>query len=242
MEEIENVVKHAGHHVRRATCRGKRVRADNAYDADHLSEPLPLDAQRVFVECEVRGLRADVIVDHHRPGDPGFSLPAEQYLLGSSLGQVLALLHLEPTEQQCIIAAADHCPTQAYQGRCPGVCPLALTTWRTSSRAARRGITAQEMDAAIEAGKRYLLEEAVKVSFCGHQFPWVQGRARLEIAEASARYSVPFMYAEQPRHGKVKLGIMGAAPDVIDAWMQDCGLEKVYGNPSRGYAGGYALA
>lgn len=242
MEEIEKAVTRAGHRVAYATIRGKRVRSDNAYDADGVSASLPVGAQRVFVECAVRGLRCDVIVDHHSPGDPGFAMPAEQYLQGSSLGQVLALLGLEPTEQQRLIAAADHCPTQAYSGNCPGVCPKALSRWRTESRAARRGVTVEEMEQSIEAGRRYLQEEAERVTFCGRQFPWVADRAQLEIAEASARFGVPFMYAEQPRYGKVKLGIMGAEPEVIEAWMAECGLEQVYGNPSRGYAGGYVPA
>lgn len=242
MEEIESVLRAEGHAVVYASHRGMRVRAEHADTAREVSGPLPPDALRVFVECRVHGLRADVIVDHHRPGDPGYAYGPADYLKGSSLGQVLTLLGLEPTHAQRLIAAADHCPGQAYQGLCPGVCPKALAAWRTESRAKRRGVTPAEMDASIEEGRKHLLEVAELVSFNGRTYPWVNGRAQLEVSEASARYDVPFMYIEPARNGRVKMGIMGADPEAITAWMQECGLTQVYGNPHRGYAGGYVSA
>lgn len=242
MSEIERVVREAGHAVRFAMTRQSRVRAETAYVANEIDKPLPAQAKRVFVECAVRGLRPDVVVDHHRPGDPGYEAGPQDYLSGSSLGQVLSLLGLQPTKQQRLIAAADHCPTQAYLGRCPGVCPKELRDWRTASRAERRGITPEEMERAIEKSKEFLLNKAERVSFKGQTFPWVPDRSDVEVSEASARFGIPFMYAEPPRAGKVKMGIVGAEPSVIEAWMDECGLMQVYGNPHRGYAGGYAPA
>lgn len=260
MEEIERVLRQSGHAVRYAMTRYirvrtgsdgqegppqtgyKRVRADNAYHADQTCEPLPAGYEVVFVECALLGLTPDIVVDHHKPGDPGFACPPQEYLKGSSLGQVLELLGQEPSEQQRLIAAADHCPTQAYAGMCPGVCPKALGAWRTYSRALRRGISPGQMDEAIAVSLEYLRNPTERVTFCNQDFPWVADRNAREFAEASARYNLPFMYSEAPRHGKVKLGIMGAAPEVIEAWMAQCGLADVYGNPGRGYAGGYLAA
>jgi hypothetical protein len=47
---------------------------------------------------------------------PRYEMPAERFLDGSSLGQVLRLLEREPTATQRLLAAGDHCltaPTRA---------------------------------------------------------------------------------------------------------------------------------
>lgn len=237
MEEIERVVRACGHEVRYALQRQTRVRAESAYRADSLSAPMPKGSTLIFVECEVLGLTCDVLVDHHRPGDPGYGRPPATYLESSSLGQTLKYLELEATEQQRIIAAADHCPTQAYQGNCPGVSPQALLKWRTESRAARRGVTPAEMDANILTAKG-ILESAERIAVGDCTLPWVNDR-KGEITEASARFNLPFTYAEPLNDGRTKMGIMGAKPSVIEFWMRECGLTNVYGDPARGYAGGY---
>lgn len=237
MEEIERVVRECGHEVRYATQRERRVRADNANYADGVNEVLPYPREVIFVECRVMGLPLDHVVDHHQPGDPGYGGQAADYLQSSSLGQVLAYLGLEATPLQRIIAAADHCPTQAYRGECPGVLPRELARWRTQSRAARRGCTEEEMEFAILQA-RGLLESAELIDFCGRKIAWMADRQG-EISEASARFSIPFMYQEPMKNGRTKLGIMGAEPEVIASWMKECGLKQVYGDPVRGYAGGY---
>jgi hypothetical protein len=237
MEEIERVVRSCGHEVRYALLRQTRVRAEQAYWADSLDAPIPKDATLVFVECSVLGLSCDHLIDHHRAGDPGFGQPPEKYLESSSIGQTLQYLELEPTDTQKVIAAADHCPTQAYQGKCPGVTPEALREWRTATRAVRRGVTPEEMDASILFAKS-TLENAERIDVGGCSLPWVCDR-KGEIAEASARYNIPFLYAERLNDGRTKMGIMGALPDVIQVWMRECGLTNVYGDPARGYAGGY---
>lgn len=255
MEEIERVVRAQNFEVRYALChqicdvpseegaakrsiqRLTRVRAEHAYNADAVSGPIPKGSTIIFVECEVLGLQADVLIDHHREGDPGYKQPPQNYLAASSLGQTLNYLGLEATEEQRIIAAADHCPTQAYLGLCPGVETEALKAWRTASRAARRGVTPSEMDAAIERAKS-VLQQAERLQVGNAFLPWVRDR-KGEICEASARFNIPFLYAESLDDGRTKMGIMGAAPDTISTWMQECGLENVYGDPVRGYAGGY---
>ncbi|MCC5612596.1 hypothetical protein LC612_39355 [Nostoc sp. CHAB 5834] len=202
-----------------------------------MNKPFDINAELVFVECEVLGLKPSCVADHHQPGDPGYGKPPSAFLEASSLGQVLRILGLDATQEQRIIAAADHCPTQAYRGECPGVTPEELADWRTRSRALRRGVTPEEMEKAIEEA-RLILEAAERIDFCGERLPWISLRGG-EIAEASARYNIPFMYMEPSRTGGTKMGIMGANPDIISAWMRDCRLDNVYGDPARGYAGGY---
>lgn len=237
MAEIESVVSANGHLVRHATLRGRPVNAEEAYSADGVDGALPRDVEVVFVECFVLGLRPGHVVDHHRPGDPGYSAPPQNYLQASSLGQVLQLLGLEATAEQRIIAAADHCPVAAYQGMCPGVDIEALRAWRVASRAARRKVSVPQMEQAIEQA-RSDLETAERIDFCGMQIAWI-GDRQGEFTEAAARYGIPFMYTTKVRDGRTKLGIMSAPEEVIAAWMNQCGLEQVYGDPVRGYAGGY---
>ncbi len=241
MEEIERVLKEQGLPYGYALIHGSRVRADTAYAATDVSGGvLPPGIDIVFIECSVMGVRYADLIDHHRPGDPGYDAPAERYLDGSSLGQLLAMLGLEPTETQRIIAAADHCPTQAYQGLCPGVAPSMLATWRTATRAARRGVTIEEMEAAIERARQAMLA-AEKIPVAGVDIAWLEN-AEGEFAEASARYGLPYMYWDDQYDRRRKFGIMGGSPEVISCWMRECGLSDVYGNPTRGYAGGYCRA
>lgn len=238
MEEIERVLREQGREVRYAALRNRRVRAEQANRADGVIGGLiPQSCECVFVECRVMGLNPSFIIDHHQPGDPGYAGTPAEYLESSSLGQTLSFLGLEATYEQKLIAAADHCPTQAYRGECPGIDVKDLAAWRTGSRAQRRGIAFEEMERRIEEA-RVLLENSERIVFCGQELCWVDDRDS-EVVEASARYNIPFMYKEVQKDGTNKLGIMGAEPHVIEKWMQQCGLPRVYGNPHRGYAGGY---
>lgn len=252
MEEIERVVRACGHQVAYASLMNKRVRSNEAYFATGVLGQIDLRSELIFVECNVLGLSADYKMDHHSPGDPGYLCGPEQYFEGSSIGQVLNFLEVEPTEEQRIIAAADHCPTQAYLGLCPGIDPEKLRVWRTMTRAKRRKMSFSEMEHAISVGKS-ILEKAQKIEYCGTEFSWLDSRDN-EVQEASARFNIPFMYKElvpesikfdetKPVVDKslVKMGIMGAAPETISAWMTESRdvLDRVYGAPLRGYAGGY---
>lgn len=237
MVEIARVVKAAGHLTFNACIKGQKVNAETAYQGDSLSKPLPNNAQIVFVECSVAGLTPIHRVDHHNPGDFGYNQPPANYLEASSLGQVLKILGLAATREQRIIAAADHCPTHAYRGECPGVNVLDLKEWRTADRAMRRQVSFETMEQAILLAKARL-ESAEQITFQGEAISWI-GDAIGEFSEASARFDIPFMYQMTVKDGRTKVGIIGAAPSVIAAWMSECGLGQVYGNPARGYAGGY---
>jgi len=217
------------------------VRSSDAYRATSVHGLIPRHARRIFVECDVFGLTPDEVCDHHSPGDSGYGLPPEQYLQGSSLGQVLDLLRLKPSAEQRITAAADHCLRHAYEGRCPGVDPSDLAAWRERSRADARGITVKEIQHRIEFATD-ALQSAPRIHVAGEEIAWFPLSSPLpsEVAEASARLGTAFCYVKRDGDRR-KGGIMSATPHVIRAWMRECGLKHVYGDPARGFAGGYYL-
>lgn len=237
MLEIMRVLDSQGHPHALATIRGIPVRSSEAYSATGIKGLLPKDHPLVFVECSVMGLTHEHRCDHHNPGDPGYGLPPEQYMLGSSLGQVLKLLGLEPTPEQHIIAAADHCLRHAYAGECPGVSPEALADWRERSRSGMRNISVEELRERIDNAMQ-ALRDAPRIQVAGEDVAWFPEPMPDEVPEASARLGIPFCYARRDG-ARGKSGIMSAAPHVIRAWMRDCGLTDVYGDPARGFAGGY---
>jgi hypothetical protein len=135
---------------------GASVAPSTAYKANGLvrkdGQPaeMPGDVTRVVtVECGVQGLKAHVRVDHHNPGDVGFGFGPEKFWEGSSLGQICELLEVEPTIEQRIAAAADHCLNHAYQGKCPGIDPSALRAWRVKSRSAYQGVEPEVVEKAV---------------------------------------------------------------------------------------------
>ena len=237
MHAIEAILKERGEAVVYACHRGRRVDIHTAYEAHDVSPSLPANATEViFVECSVMGLHYTDLIDHHRPGDPGYEMPPQEYLKGSSLGQLLTLLGMVPTDEQRIICAADHCLTYAYQGLCPGVEPTALKAWRAQCRAERAQISVEKFERLVEAAHRRLLD-AEKLDVAGVPVAWV-GEMEGEYGEAGARFNIPFMGTRSIGRS-TSVTIFGASPDAIRSWMKNCGLKRVFGAPERGYAGGY---
>lgn len=246
MREIERVLTEHGMPFVYALHGRKRVTAPRAYVANATSAPVPRDAEVILIECRVAYLEcaSEVVVDHHRLGDPGFGLPPERYMEGSSLGQLLRLLGQEPTQAQRVICAADHCLNHAYGNKCPGVSREELIEFRTASRSLNRGVPREQIAQEVEQA-RIALEAAEKVDILGTSVAWITDVERFpEIADASAMYGIPYMYRKLERDGRVKMGILGAAAPVISAWMGAARstLANLYGDPVRGYAGGYNAA
>jgi hypothetical protein len=253
-----------------ATAQGSRVRPESAYEADSvqgfdLHVPCDVGGLIVAVECgprpgadwawvrtglvpgsetEVDCAAVVVTVDHHRPGDPGYGRPPREYLEASSLGQVLHLLELEPTPEQRLIAAADHCLAAAYRGECPGVDPDALMTWRAASRAVFQKRAVREVLADIEAA-RAVLRSAPQIELApGVWAADLRGRKIPELPEASAREGICFLADGLPLpDGRVKVVCQSGGPEQIRAFMEEWapsqGLTGIYGDPARGFAGGY---
>jgi hypothetical protein len=92
MEAIGRLLAQAGQNVAYATLAGQRVTPDSAYQADGTTCGFPEDLVPVFVECRVHGVRPWTVVDHHKPGDIGYRVPPEDFLMGASIGQVIGFL------------------------------------------------------------------------------------------------------------------------------------------------------
>lgn len=248
MREIERVLSRHGHPVAWAAAGGQKCTSATAYDADsamriergkHQAQ-LILPGQPVaFVECAVRQITPALRIDHHNPGDAGFDCGPRDYLRGSSLGQLLSLLHLEPDPTQRLLAAADHCLTAAYQGACPGVDPDELLFMRASWQAKMTyrsfGLV---MSSILEAAR--LVRERYD--------PHVGAALFLDptltvpdLPEGAARAGMPVRYRSMEPNGLVKEMLKGASPDAITSFMNENHMlgRRVYGNPYRGYAGTY---
>jgi hypothetical protein len=265
MRGIEEFLKEVGQPYQWATKDGKPVHAGNAYQADPMIDlPDPL-YQIVLVECEPVELPqvvgspehgAIIRIDHHRPGDPGYGLPPEQYWQGSSLGQAWDLTHNTdgcvtegPTREQFILAAMDHCPGAAVRGECPYVSANEVLSRKVQEIAAGTEHSEEEVKDLIDyygvqlaKAPTILIGEDV-IDFRSHDL----GSRYLELAAAqtaalSDGYTV--LLRHHDRDGSEKWSISGhAMPQVIKAFMEKWapaqGLTRIYGVPDRGYAGGY---
>lgn len=256
MAAIEAAVTEEKHTVVYATVAGSRVHPGNAYKADPIDFgdcALTSATTVVLVECQPKYVvdssctleseTRDIItkvVDHHRPIDPGFGKEAEEYLAGSSLGQVLSLLGKKPTTQQQYIAAADHCLSAAYQGRCPGVDPSILLRRRVLEKAKfqerKPSSVMTEVMYAVKILRKRHEENPCRLPHFFDPIP--------QMPEASALTGIPFTAMVEERGGRKKIVLQGADAKTIRSWMDQYRSEgfEVYGDPVRGFAGAYVKA
>jgi hypothetical protein len=112
MEAIDSLLRELGETIAYATVGldGPRVTAAQAYHVDCTwRDPASEDDawdEIVTVEC-VPTTRVTRRIDHHRPGDPGFGAPPEEFLRASSIGQVIA----ELAELDVLPKSWDYCDT-----------------------------------------------------------------------------------------------------------------------------------
>lgn len=173
------------------------------------------------------------------PGDPGYAKGPGEYFEGSSLGQVLAMLEMEPDETQRLLAAADHCLTAAYQGECPDIDPDELLFQRAAWRAKMSGRTLSDvidgiLDAAQRVKRHYDSEFGESVFLDPTEVP-------LDLPEGAAYAGRPVRYRALLPGGDLKEMLKGASPPHIERFMDAHAAagRRVYGNPYRGYAGSY---
>jgi hypothetical protein len=247
--EIERLATAAGLQCLHAAQDGVRCSASNAYAAngvvrvgrDGIARPalLPPKAPFVTIECQLAGQTPVDRVDHHQPGDPGYEKAPEDYLAGSSLGQVLMRLEMEPTETQRLLAAADHCLTAAYQGQCPGIDPHELLFLRASWRAkvSGRGL-ADVIDGILSAARRV---SAHYDSELGESVFLDPTEVSADLPEGAAYAGKAVRYRALLPGGELKEMVKGAAVLEIERFMRAHAAagRSVYGNPYRGYAGAY---
>jgi len=170
-----------------------------------------------------------------------------------------------------LAAAADHCLPHAYAGWCPGVDPDELMRWRVQTRAAFQGRPVEAVLADIEVSRRLLRQANLgrwggskgvlcadlrpgKGVVCAHHFK-CDGRTPQcwadtpELPEAAAREGIPFLGVPRPATGatRQKVVLMGdhrgeAVRAFLGGWAAADGLVDLYGDPARGFAGGYREA
>jgi hypothetical protein len=233
---------------------GRRVSAGEAY-GDHLTvipgngrwhgsdDGDPSSVTVITVECALPpGMEEarHVIIDHHRPGDPGFGRAPSEFWRASAIGQVCKFLGIFPTPAMILTAAADHCLGAAYRGECPGVDPEVLKKFRAEERAKFQGRHVEEVMADIEATMHALRAAPsieLQIRDMRRETPWP------ELVEAGTIAGVSYIAGPLAcPDGRKKIVCSGSA-DQIRAFMSDfepsLGLVGIYGDPARGFAGGY---
>lgn len=147
--------------------RAEHAKPDTAYEINDIFERVSLSDKHILrIECGgpvfdgIDPARITVI-DHHRPGDPGYDTPAADFVAGSSVGQLYSWIHQVQFQyhkgSKCWLAvradglswraplfdvvypaAADHCLAAAYAGLCPGVRPGTMKEFRLHQKAEYR--------------------------------------------------------------------------------------------------------
>ena len=237
MSRIEAMLREHGETVEYATNSSRhRVTPGTAYAArlwDAHSDPV------IYVECYTGG--EGLSVDHHKKGDAGFGAPPAEYMEASSLGQVLALLNIKPNRLDRVVAAGDHCPGAAYRGECPGVDPDVLMRWRAQTRAEFQQRTVAAVIADVEAAMARITTAGPHPAGVGIRD--LRGPIIVELPEAALRLDIA--YAAGPliddRDKRTKWVLGAASPVQVLAWQTWAAatLTDIYGDPARGFAGGY---
>ncbi|RMG35341.1 MAG: hypothetical protein D6732_09455 [Methanobacteriota archaeon] len=248
-----------------ALYQGASVTPGTAYKADGVSQEIPDNYNIVFFECKVQGISPDFVLDHHDDTHPRSVIGPEEYYRGSSLGQLIETIvqgdnwkldhghftvsgeasSLTLSDEYLYVMAADHCPADAYKGKCPYIDIGKLSTWREESRAKFQNVPVDvirnKITRAIEK-----ISSFPRIFILGEEIIDARGQGVVpELPEASLRLCMPIMYGPIPtREGRDKCGILGASPELIQAWLDrkiepSKNLRDLYGVPKRGYAGGY---
>lgn len=211
----------------------------------------------VWVECAVQGgdrSTYSIILDHHNPGDPGYGGAPEAYWESSSLGQLWRLLLSHGMdavdamqlfgEDAKLLAASDHCPAHAYQGRCPGVDVPALKAMRRHNAATFQKKSFEDFDREVDAAVQALLECPVaRLGELEYRIAF-DPIPQLNHAQLEAGVPVQYTMPGNARDPRTKVGLLGGSPELIRMWMDEKSItmDGVYGDPERGYAGCYVPA
>ena len=246
MEIIRGLVTRRGYHVVQALANGEPVTSKTAYSVDGFTPDISeLAGALVWIECAPvdTAIARTIVIDHHHEGDPGYECGAEDFWLGSSLGQICNLIDEPMTTDLMLAAAADHCLSEAYRGRCPGVSPAALREWRLNWRARRRGLQYEQAEERLERAIRVMADLPV-IEFMGQQVVDGTGVKNSDLNDAVAISGRALLSAQKDwTTGLLKACLYGASPEATAAWMrymEKCPqVSSVYGNPHRTYAGAY---
>src|SRR5690606_1710187 len=140
--------------------------------------------------------------------------------------------------------AADHCLGAAYRGECPGVDPDELMRWRAASRAAFQQRAVEDVLADVEKACERL--RAAPVVALGESLAArdLRGEYVPELPEAAVREGLAYLATVADRDGRQKVVLGAADAETVQAFLEQWapreGLVNLYGDPARGFAGGYA--
>jgi hypothetical protein len=225
---------------------GELVRYDTMYEADW---PAPSSGQ-LWVECSPAVGKDDIdFADHHQPGDPGFGGEPDKFWESSSLGQVWRRLKADchPPEGLQIIAAADHCPHAAYIGDCPGIDPGSVIAFSAEQVALGTDKPLKEILQGvyryIHKFRRFEPSEMHGATLYRREGPALTEHEWLLFREAALWHGVAVI-SPVKNGNDVWFKMAGhTTTELVRAFIQGKGLdeeplERVYGDPHRGYAGG----
>ena len=239
---------------------GSAYSIDAVIDGEEEMSPPSFTQTPVWVECfppkSIYPGSPHCRIDHHNPGDWGYGRPAAQFWEASSLGQLWYYLQgwgfgpsfldsLKGFKDKYYIAAGDHCPSHAFKGRCPGIDPRKLFELRAEQSAAFNKMQPGEWRAAVlQAVEK--LEQAPTFRFGGEDVAIMEEEIPL-LNHASLVAGKPVQYRMKgnARDPRTKIGLLGGDQMCVREWMEYArsvnGLQLVgiYGDPERGYAGGY---
>lgn len=229
---------------------GELVRYDTMYEADW-PEPAP---GQLWVECSPAAGKANIdFVDHHQPGDPGFGGPPDKFWESSSLGQVWGVIRPDdsPPEGLLIIAAADHCPHAAYIGDCPGIDPGSVIAFSAEQVALSTGRPLKEILQGvyrhIHKFRKYVPSESFGATLYTRDGPPLTEHEWLLFREAALWHGVAVI-APVKTGNDVWVKMAGhTTTELVEEFVRSRGLngeelERVYGDPHRGYAGGLRVS
>lgn len=171
----------------------------------------------------------------------------------------------EVPEQAVLTAAADHCLEAAYRGKCPGVDPQELMEWRAKTRATFQKRPVADVLRDVEAARRILREAVLpipgntggclecnyspdgclKCNYSGGEFPEfadLRGQQIPELPEAAAREGIAFLSTVKDKDGREKVVLQAAPAELVQKFLAGeivKDLADLYGDPARGFAGGY---
>lgn len=253
MDRIVEILCEQEHKVIYAKKDGVRVHAGNAYDANNIDE-IPKEVRLIIVECEIESFTHDKRIDHHRPGDFGFGKGPEEFWEASSLGQMFSLFGLPKPEsgsRDLVLAAMDHCYNDAMHDLCPNVKRNEVLRVKTEeiAKAAKKSVDEVEKTTqvfrekirtspTVVIGKETVfdLQENTGV---GYSLEYLTAQVAAVLEDVPV-----IIHLYEKMGGQERLHLCGSVKEetltfFIENWAPKNNLVRIYGNPARGYAGGY---
>lgn len=205
-----------------------------------------------------------------RTDDPDYAPLTE--LFGRWTVRSASGLLLEVPHALVVAAACDHCLGHAWAGRCPGVTRDDVRGYRARTAATRptdpvdpdeyhrrfgaaitevtHAPTLQIDDCACGNGLAWHDRGSGECYDCSTPFVRVadlRGRHVAELPDAACYLGVPYIASVTDRDGRTKVVVGGATTErcvnaFMRVWAPAQKLTGIYGDPARGFAGGYEVA